>query len=361
MSELKILKLPEDRTEWTEVFQRSTSREVFAHPGYVSLFAGSDTAFCAVYRSAERELMYPGLLRDLYALSLGTAEAGVEFDIVAPPYGYGGPFAVTGDIVPSAGEFFEAFREWARSVGVVSEYTAFSPKQAAGVYPGETHVKAPCVVRSLVESLDEIWMDYRSSLRRGVKAGQRNGVEVTVDLDGSRSSEFLGIYEHTMDRRGAASSYILDQHFLDALSHAIPGHFAFFFAEVAGRPVSTELVLLSGDSSFFFRGGTIESELPTRANLVLKHEIVSWSKSRGLGYYILGSGNSPDDSLTRFKRLFAPKSDHVLRVGNWVIDPPRYGRLVQARHALEARRGGAWQPRAGFFPAYRAPSETTSG
>jgi hypothetical protein len=214
------------------------------------------------------------------------------------------------------------------------------------------------VVRGLDLSSEQLLHDYKKTLAQRVRSAGRAGVSVEVDLTGERASQFLDVYTETMARRDADESYGMSLEFLERLHRGLPGYYAYFYALLAGKIVSTELVLLSADSSFFFRGGTLAEAFPAHPNHLLKHTIILWSREQGKRSYVLGGGNGSEDSLYQYKLSFAPRGSRPLRVGKWIFDDQRYRQLVAARSEYECGRGIDWQPRAGYFPAYRAPAAT---
>jgi lipid II:glycine glycyltransferase (peptidoglycan interpeptide bridge formation enzyme) len=254
--------------------------------------------------------------------------------------------------------FYDRYRQWARAHDVVSEYVTFSPhEEDTTAYPGEIALRAQCVVRRLDLEPDQMLRDYKKSVPQDVKSARRAGVTVEIDLTGERASQFLAVYASTMRRRDADASYEMSLEFLDRLHRGLPGYFAYFYALLDGKIVSTELVLLSAGSSFFFRGGTLAEAFPAKPNHLLKHSIILWSREQGKRSYVLGGGNDSDDSLYRYKLSFAPRGSRPLRVGKWIFDDNRYKQLLAARLAYECAQGSEWRPRAGFFPTYRAPAE----
>jgi hypothetical protein len=349
-----------DRDEWMALLHSWQGREIFAHPSYLSLFSrDGERPLCLVYESDRGRVIHPILLRDLRVTPFwGSTKAPVR-DALGPPFGYGGPFAETAeqenaeDLLES---FFATYATWARDQGVVTEYVVFSPKLVGPIpYPGAIVVKMPTVIRTLHESGDAILRSYDRAVRRRVRGALREGVHVEIDDKGTRVGDFLRVYNDTMLRRKAAGQYFLDQEFLDRLHASLRGYFAYFHAILDGRVVSTELVLLSGDSTFFFRGGTLKDSFTAHPNHLLKHEIILWSKKRGKQYYILGGGNSADDSLYRYKLSFAPQGARPLRIGKWILDAIIYHQLLEAREHSEQTRSHGWRPKEDFFPAYRSP------
>jgi hypothetical protein len=302
-----------DHEEWMACLESFANPEVFAHPGYLSLFTQpGHQNICLLFECDAGRALYPLILRDLQHLDFWDGDA--LFDALSPPYGYGGP-TVEGDFDAVCAAFFEAYREWAVDNALVSEYITFSAKQDYALpYPGDVVERMPCVVRRTDMEEQALWMDYKGSVRTDVKNARRQGVSVTADPTGEHREQFLAIYDTTMDRRDAAQSYQMKLAFLHEMEARIPGYFSYFHAWHEGQIVSTELVLISGDSTFFFRGGTLREKFRTRANLLLKHEIIEWGRQNSKRFYLLGAGNSETDALFKYKRAFAPSGVQPLRV-----------------------------------------------
>lgn len=364
--------------EWRRLLDSWPDPEVFAHPDYLDLYRGpGDRPCCLVYRSAAGTVHYPVILRDLRATEFWTGEPA--YDVGPPPFGYAGPF-VAGHLDEQArqtlvAEFYDRYRAWAAQQGVVAEYTLFSPfADPPASYAGELRVRIPVVVRTLIETEDAIWSSYRSQVRRNVRAAVRNGVTVTVDHDGKYAAEFLDVHLQTMNRRSVVGSHRLDPGFLDTLNRTLLGRYVYVHAWHDDRIVSSDLLLVSAASVFYFRGGTLADKLDTRANQMLKHEAILWAKREGKRAFLLGGGVQGEDALFRYKAGFAPHGVRQLWCGRWVVEPQRYEQLLRARRECDGGpSGGAAHgaavvgsavdgaavngaAAAGFFPAYRAPA-----
>ncbi len=348
-----------DRREWLAVFDSWSGWEAYAHPDYLSLYREEGAKpLCAIYRCPDGQVIYPLLIRSLGATQFWGHDDEELYDVVSAPYGYGGPFVEgTGDKRDLVTRFFEKYEAWARSRNVVSEYLQFTPEDENELrYPGEVLVRMPVVVRTLDLSPEEIFSNYKKKLRWSLRAAERAGVQVEVDLTGERVNDFLDIYQQTMNRRGADPGYHMNLTFLQRFNRTLAGYYAYFFALLNGRAVSTELVTISANSIDFFRGGTLAESFPAHPNHLLKHHIILWSREKGKRVYLLGGGNVAQDSLYQYKLSFAPRGTRPLRVGKWVLSRDRYEQLVAARRAYENARGVDWVPRPGYFPEYRAPS-----
>jgi hypothetical protein len=354
------------RREWQTLFDAWPGRDLYAHPEFLSLHLEDvGTPLCAVYRCREGQVIYPILLRKLATLPYWGRDREELYDVTAsPPGGYGGPFVETtdgGDKSALVAGFFQEYERWARSHSVVSEYATFSPfEEAPFAYPGDSSVRMPVVVRTLDLSPDAILQDYKKSVRNNIRAAQKAGVQIEVDFRGDRVDEFLGVYQQTMNRRGADAEYHLSPAFMERFNRVLAGHYAYFFARLSGRVVSVELITVSAGSIDFFRGGTLAESFPAHPNHLLRHHIILWARENGKRAYYLGGGNDGEDPLYQYKLSFAPGGRRPLRVGKWVLDRLRYERLVAARRAYEGEQGCKWIPKPGYFPEYRAPAMSSS-
>lgn len=342
-------KRPADRQRWLDAWQAWPAREVFAHPSYVSLYAGADArARCALLASPRSTVMYPFLQRDLPS-ELGADAPACD---LTTPYGYGGPFVWGADAPYAlAAPFWDGFEAWCACEGVVSEFVRFALGADAMLpFPGTTEERALNVVRSLDLPPEALWMDVQHKVRKNVKRAQQSGVTVETDETGERLSTFLKIYEATMDRRDAGAQYYFTRSYFEAIHRDLPGQFLYVYAMHEGHAVSTELVLVSETALYSFLGGTLRDAFAVRPNDLLKYEIMRWGQDHGKRAFVLGGGYQPDDGIYRYKTSFAPDGQVPFRVGTRIHDAARYAALVERRRALAA---DDWTPARSFFPAYR--------
>jgi hypothetical protein len=341
-----------DASRWEAVHRAWAGREVFAAPAYVRLFAEDhDEPLAAYAETASGFILYPFVLRPITTPHLidGTRPA---VDLTSP-YGYGGAFH-SGATEVDAKEFWSAFEEFCRSRGVVSEFTRlclFEDRRLP--HPGPTQQKLVNVVRDLRTPQDEMWREFDHKVRKNVNKARRLGVSIEVDETGARLDDFLRIYEATMDRRHARSTFYFPREFFRIIIDELAGQFLFFHAVHGERIVSTELVLSSADTLYSFLGGTERSAFDLRPNDLLKVEVTRWGQDHGKARFVLGGGYAADDGIFRYKRAFAPHGLVPYSVGTRVFDERTYARLVDAHVAQGRHRLPGWQRDPGFFPAYR--------
>jgi hypothetical protein len=342
-----------DKSAWLHLWLSWPGREVSAHPEYASLFAApGDRVMCAAIGHNDNGILFPFIVRPL-AQEKWAPPKQAGWDATSP-YGYAGPFS-WGCQDDDIEAFWLGLRKWASSVGLVSVFTRLSLfKSHLAVFKGTITESAPNVVRSLNLPPSVMWMDYEHKVRKNVKHAQREGVNIELDLKGSRLEDFLSIYRETMDRRSADSSYYFDAFFFRRLIAGLPGQFVFFHALYNGTVVSTELVLISVDHIYSFLGGTRADAFNLRPNDLLKHEIILWAQASGKKAYVLGGGYGGPDGIYRYKLSFAPNGTVPFYTGRIIFDHKAYDRLVAMRAAWEAEQGHEWKPRPEFFPMYRA-------
>jgi hypothetical protein len=132
-------------------------------------------------------------------------EGEPTYDAVCASYGYGGPFVVAdGDPRAVVARFYRAYEKWARDNALLAEYFIFSPKDEKDwAYPGQIVLRAPTVVRRVDLQQEELWMDYKGSVRTNVRAALRRGVEAAPDPALEGFERFLEIDDATMEWRNA--------------------------------------------------------------------------------------------------------------------------------------------------------------
>jgi len=346
-SSLRVLDAsrPTERQAWLDHWGDWPYHEVQAHPAYVALFTGADgVPSAAVLRSDTGSVLFPFVLRRMPAATGGLTD-------IVTPYGYGGAFAwnVT-DRAALAQEFWDEFAKWSEGHAVVSEFVRLSLFEDALLpYPGAVTVKQDNVVVDLALAPDELWMSFEHKVRKNVNKARRSGITIETDLTGARFEDFERIYASTMDRRGADGGYYFRRDFFDAIHRELPGQFAYFHALDGDTVISTELVLLSKQSSYSFLGGTFEEAFASRPNDLLKVEIMRWSAESGRRWFVLGGGYAPGDGIFRYKRAFAPEGVRPFAVGTRIVDATAYRLLSEDRITA-----GGEPTKDGFFPAYRA-------
>lgn len=343
---------PEDSAAWRALWERWPQREIMAHPEYVRLFARPcDRVVCAVGEDAGGVTMFPLLLRPLNAERwAGPGERRLD---ATTPYGYGGPFT-WGDGPREHAGFWSAYAAWCAGEGVVTTFARLSlfEDQLAPI-PDGVEVRAPNIAVPLEGGEDALWRGYDTRVRRWIRVAEGAGLRVQADPTGQRLDGFLAVYDHTMRRHDADDWYFFPRAFFEQLLERLPGHCLYFHTLRGEQVVSSDLVLCSAESVYYFLGGTLTDAFPLGANYLLKHTIARWALEHGKRRYVLGGGYTPCDGVFRYKRGWARHGELPFRVACLEHDRGAAAELRERREAFAARAGAPWAPHPGFFPAYR--------
>ena len=348
---------PSDRAQWTAAWERMAGGDPFSHPGFLQAFAGpGEVPLCAHLRGIDgEEILHALLARPIVADACGRPVEEGLWDAYTVLL-YGGPLAQRSSEALRAA-FHRGFGAWARDHGLVSEFVRMSPVESRRLpYPGRVREQAPHIVRDLRGmTLETLWADVRSTVRRGVGKARAAGLTVALDTDGSRLTDFLRIYDETMDRVGAVGRFRFTGEAFERMHAALPGRFAYVYSMHEDEPVAVELMLHSDTTGYFHLGGTRTEALPLYASVHVHWEAIAHAWRSGLSEYVLTGGvtNTREDSLLRFKRNFAPQGEALYLTGERIFDTDAYDRLTGLAPTAEgAESDGA---AGGFFPAYRAP------
>jgi hypothetical protein len=301
---------------------------------------------CLLGEDAGGTILFPLLLRPL-AAEPWAAEGERRWDAITP-YGYGGPFAWG---APGADAFWRSYAGWCAEARVVSTFARLSlfPEQLASL-PGGVEERAPNVAVPLEGDAESLWRGYDTRVRRWIRVAEGSGLRVERDDRAARLDGFLAVYEHTMRRHGAGDWYYFPRALFEAIRDHLHGQYTFFHTLSGDEVVSSDLVLESAEHVYYFLGGTLTEAFPLGPNYLLKHAVATWAQRLGKRRYVLGGGYEPGDGVFRYKRGWARHGEVPFRVACWTHDGPG-SRALAERRASHA--GGAWTPRAGFFPPYR--------
>ncbi len=265
----------------------------------------------------------------------GTVFAAIErenpVDVVTP-YGYGGP--VGGDLAA----FWPAYEEWCGERGVLTTFVRFHPlygNQRGAPFRVET--LAPTIGWRLGQNdlLAGIHWKHRNKVRKAVAAG----VVVTA---AEGLGDFVPLYEHTMQRAGAAPFYFFAPAYWNALER-LGGGLVRFDAAQGDETVASALCLASLPWLHYHLSATAEAGRATGAMTLLLLEAGRWAQERGYERFHLGGGlGGRRDSLHHFKHRFDSGGECEAAIGKAVHDSEAY-----------RAAGGDPDDLSGFFPTYR--------
>ncbi|HBY02952.1 MAG TPA: GNAT family N-acetyltransferase [Desulfotomaculum sp.] len=340
-----LLTLAESK-QWTDLLHKVKTCDIHYEPGYYRVFEGNDQARLFVYQQDSQFVIYPFLLRKVdYS---GETTAGENYFDITSPYGYGGPLASPGADGNTLKGFWQSFIQFCQDSNIITEFIRFHPlihnhEQAAGYVEAERNSSVVFIDLSIPE--EQIWSGYDYSNRKNIKKAARSGVTIVIDQTPRFFTDFSMIYRHTMDRNNSRDFYYFPDTFFDKIHRFLNGNYLYAHAFLEGKLISTELLLYSGTFIHSFLGGTLAEYFSFRPNNLLKHEAILWAKRRGIGYFILGGGQSDDDGIFRYKQTFAKNSLADYCIGKKIHDQDAVRRLTGLTDEGQEHKA--------FFPPYR--------
>lgn len=264
----------------------------------------------------------------------------------ATPYGYGG-WLLEGESDPAP--IFEAYREWCKEHGIVSEFVRYHP-----VLNNHTREMSFYDVTALggtiaidLSSPETIWANFTTQNRGKIRKARKNGIRIYSGRSLELFETFREIYNATMDKDHAADYYYFAPSFYESVCEDLPHNSQLFYAQLPDGTVIASSIMLwaNGRMNYHLSGSRREYQSLAPTNLLL-YEAALWGCEAGCKTLHLGGGvGSGEDSLFAFKKSFYRGEPCRYHIGRKIFDAEQYSALCAMRGDL---------PASGFFPRYRA-------
>lgn len=275
----------------------------------------------------------------------------IFYDLMTP-YGYGGPHIVSGrqeDKAELAAIFQQAFGEYCREKGIVSEFVRFHPVlknhlDFSNCY--ELIFKRHTIQTDLANSADPILTEYSASCRRDIRHALKAGVEYRVIEQPENLEDFKELYTSTMQRNSADSIYYFDDEYFQNCIDWLGDCLLLVEVSYQGSVIGMSLNFVCGDYIHVHLTGTRKEYHHLAPAYVLQYALVLWGKEQGKQLIHHGGGRTgePDDKLYLFKKKFGRNEEFEYFSGRKIWNAEVYEMLCQTVGApIDA----------GEFPAYR--------
>jgi len=353
----------ESDAAWNSLVDNSECQDIYYRPGYVRAYetAGSDRAVAVTVAAGGSTFLVPLIIRPLRQISFGHEMDG--YDAITP-YGYGGLLHVDRPLENSQDtiqEFCDSLRGWCLENGVVSILLRLHPllQQEEWFHRSQSGVILAPYGRTVALDLHD-WnenKDRLSGLSRGRRADLNRAHRHLRLTWASESPEHIGehllhfqkIYEERMKELEANKSYFFPPEYYFSLASGLGRDFDVSLAWSGDELVAGIIYMAGPQFAHAHLTGANETGRLYGASTMLINEGARWARRRGCRWLHLGGGKSGEDALFEFKKTFGGSLFQYSSV--WIIaDPMRYERLVSIRRAQQ----GLPEPRANFFPEYRA-------
>lgn len=327
---------------WRALLDQAGCRDLFFQPEYVALneiILGGRTE-CFVYQDDGLLVIYPYLRRPI---------AGTPWTDITSAYGYGG--FVSRPPGADLKRFHEAFCEYCRQEGIVSEFIRFHP--ALGNHHNgagsrlEVRFHQPVVAVDYAQTPGGFEASVKKEVWKKLRRAQQGGVSVVADETGRLTGEFIRLYEATMTRLQADAFYYFDHAFFRGLNESLANHSVLFGAFLDGRMIGGLLVLYSDWAGYNFLSCSDSAHNALGTNELLQFTALQWAARQQLQTYLLGGGRAGEDSLFQFKAKFSPQRKDFF-IGRRIHLPDVYENLCRST-GLDPEA----PPEGARFPLYR--------
>lgn len=337
----------DDQKGWDKMVHSFFNYDVFYLSGYSYAFMeespGNGTPILLYYENGEDRAINVVFRRDV-ALNekfKGKIAEKQYFDLITP-YGYGGFWGYVTDW----DELNSSYTQYCMDNHYVCEFVRFELfSDYYAHYDGKVETRTHNVVRNLEIPMDEMWMDFKSKVRKNVKRANTYNLEILAENTGVHINDFLRIYYSTMERSDADNEYYFSKKFYENLNR-MKDNVMYFHVLFKGKIVSTELVIYGSENGYSYLGGTDRAYFETRPNDFLKFEIIKWAKEKGLKNFVLGGGYGADDGIFQYKQFLAPHGVVDFYIGHKIFDQDAYDKLTRFRAGERLNEN--------YFPLYRS-------
>lgn len=342
--------------EWMDVLAQSYQYDFHHLAGYHRLAErrGEGRAFLFTYRDGDYLMALPLLLRPVDE----DDPAGLQD--ATSVYGYGGPIAsherIPEEIIQS---FQAALRDELVGRRVVAVFSRLHPlidqqELLAGL--GELSAGGLTVSVDLTLPVEDQWAGYSKKTRRIIRKAEEAGAICIDDRERVYRREWVDIYQETMRRVGAPSSYLFDEEYFELLAAELGSVLHLFVALVDGKVAAAGLFTICDGIVQAHLGGLSQEYSKLSPTRFLDDTARRWAVEAGARVFHLGGGvGGREDSLFQYKAGFSDRR-HKFATWRWIVDPIAYGELCERRGRLDQQGISAGE--AGYFPAYRRPTDS---
>ena len=289
---------------WNNILSRfdPENRDIYFREEYVKLYETSeDKAWCFEVSDGDKAMIFPFLSRSF------KYKGGTLYDFETA-YGYGGPIWQNADkdFKKSALQIMEEELKRRKYVaGFVRFHPLLSNYENFNIGKVIEDRKTVAIDLSLDEN--DIWMhEIHTKNRNVIKKGEKSGLTFVVDDDYKYLSEFIHLYDATMDKLGAVDFYYFKQKYYETLiknlSHSFLGVVLY-----ENKVISAAIFMFEGSYGHYHLSGSEQSALRLSPNNFMLWHAALELKRRGVKVFHLGGGttSSDEDSLFCFKSRFS--------------------------------------------------------
>lgn len=274
-----------------------------------------------------------------------------EYFDLSTPYGYGG-FILEGELsTKNLNELDKTYTKYCKENNIVSEFVRFHPvlensKLNNSIY--EVNDLGDTITIDL-KSEEFIWDNLTSKNRNVIRKAQKSGVEIYWGRSEELFSQFVPMYNSTMQKDDASDYYYFNYEFYKSILEDLQYNSMFFYAVYNEQIISMAIILFNNKKMHYHLSASDYKFRNLAATNLLLYKVACWGSLNGFETFHLGGGlGSKEDGLYKFKKSFSKKSKTFFSIGKKIFDQDKYDTLVQYRVENDLK-----SIQSTFFPKYR--------
>ncbi len=287
-------------------------------------------------------------------------QANGIYDVISP-YGYPGMLAnKAGQNSTFIQQCWSLLYQYWQTKNICSAFIRLHPifNNDLDIWDEDVDPSAIChrsdvVVCDLTVDVDDIWKQIRKNHRTNINKTKRSGATIKMVSIDKYLDIFIDIYQETMHRLNADSSYLFSRSYFEDLIDALGDGINLCVMEINDEIIAACIVTEFSDIVQYHLSGTRTDFLSQAPMTSIIYYIINWAKERGNKYVSLGGGLGGDrDSLYHFKAGFS-KEHKSFRTIRSIVDRNSYDYLTDLR-ASYLNKSVSEIKNSSFFPLYRS-------
>lgn len=350
---LEIVGLDES-DKWDSIVKKFSNYDVYYLSGYTKAFKlhGDGEPILIHYCNNNFRAINVVMKRDIGKdiRFRGKIPLDKYFDL-STPYGYGGfifdGYTEHNDLV----QLNKEYSEYCYSNNIICEFVRFHPileNSILNQFIYEVTDLGNTITIDL-SSKEKIWNDLSSKNRNVIRKAIKSGVEIYWGRSLDLISDFLPLYNLTMNKDNAADYYYFGDSFYQSILNDLKYNFLIFYALFDNKVISSSMILLSNKKMHYHLSASNREFQNLSATNLLLYEVACWGCENGYNLFHLGGGlGSKEDSLYKFKKAFRKDSETYFSIGKKIFNLNVYDELTQIRNLKLGKNENN-----SFFPKYR--------
>lgn len=343
-----------ESNKWNEIVKGFNNYDVYYLPDYTKAFQihGDGEPLLFYYEDGNIKAMNVVLKRDIAKDKKfsGKLQENSYYDITTP-YGYGG-FLIEGEVTQESLKCLDdEYSSLCKQEGIISEFVRFHPvlnnsESAEKIYEISNFGKT---ITLKLESQEQVWGDFTPKNRNVIRKAKKSGVEIYWGRDAKLFSNFIDLYNDTMDKDNAKDYYYFKKNFYNSVLHDLKFNSMMFYAIYQEKIIAMSMIMHSNQQMHYHLSASNREYQNLAPTNLLLYEVGCWGSENGYKTFHLGGGlGSSEDNLYKFKKAFNRNSDYTFAIGKKIFDEEKYNELVKIRS-----RDDNYNSETLFFPKYR--------